>query len=67
MDQRNQWFDRICLCNSPQKNGLYSIIGRRLLNIDLIQIWKAFNSDIDIGLSDIFEYARNTDTRGLAY
>ena len=33
----------------------------------MIQIWKAFHSDIDVGLSDIFEYARNTRTRGHAY
>ena len=49
-----------------QKIGLYSIKGR-LLRIDLIQIWKAFHSDVDIGLSDIFEYVRNTRTRGHAY
>ena len=39
----------------------------RLLRIDFIQICKAFHSDIDDGLSDIFEYARNTRTRGHAY
>ena len=50
----------------PQKIGLYSISGR-LLRINLIQIWKAFHSDLDVGFSDIFEYARNTRTRGLAY
>ena len=46
--------------------GLYST-KRCLLRIDLIQTWKSFHSDIDIGLSDIFEYARITRTRGHAY
>ena len=49
-----------------KKMGLYSIKGR-LLSIDFIQIWKAFHSDNDVGLSDIFEYARNIRTRGHAY
>ena len=44
--------------------GFHSIKGR-LLRIDLIQTWKAFHSNIDGGISDIFEYARNTGTRGL--
>ena len=46
--------------------GLHSIEGR-LLRVDLIQIWKAFHSDIDVGLSDIFEYPRKTPTGGHAY
>ena len=33
----------------------------------MIQIGKAFYSDNDVGISDIFEYARNTRTRGHAY
>ena len=33
----------------------------------MIQIWKAFHGDIDLGVSDLFEYARNTRTRGHAY
>ena len=49
-----------------KENGLYSVKGR-LLRTDLIQIWKAFHSDIYVGLSDIFEYARNIRTRGHAY
>ena len=32
----------------------------------MIQLWKAFHSDIDVGISDIFEYVRNTNTRGHA-
>ena len=51
---------------STSKNGLYSIKGR-LLRIDFIQIGKTFHSDIDVGVSDIFEYARYTGTRGPAY
>ena len=49
-----------------KKIGSYSIKGR-LLNIDLIQIWKAIHSDVDVGLSDIFEYPRNTHTRVHTY
>ena len=45
------------------KIGLYTNKGCLLL-IDFIQIWKAFHSIIDAGLSDIFDYARNTGTRG---
>ena len=33
----------------------------------MIQIWKTFNSDIEVGLNDIIEYARDTRTRGHAY
>ena len=33
----------------------------------MIQTWKAFHSDIDVRLSDIFEYTRNTRTRRHAY
>ena len=36
-----------------QKNGLCALKGR-LSRIDLIQIWKAFHRDIDVGLADIF-------------
>ena len=50
---------------ASKKNGLYSIYGR-LLRIDLIQLCKAFHSDIDVGPSDIFEYAISTRTRGHA-
>ena len=46
--------------------GLYSIKGRLLRN-NLIQIWTAFHTDIKFGLSDIFEYAINTDARGHTY
>ena len=43
--------------------GLYSIVGR-LLRIDLIKIWKAFNAEVDVGLSEVFERARYERTRG---
>ena len=66
MNQKNLRFDRIRLCIPPQKITLYSIKGR-LLRSDLTQIWKAFHSDNDVGLSDKFEYARNTRTRGHAF
>ena len=46
-----------------KKIDLYSI-RERLLRIDSIQKWKAFHIGIDVGLSDLFEYARNTGTRG---
>ena len=39
----------------------------RVLRIDLIQLRKGFHSDIDVGLYEIFEYARNTGTRGHAF
>ena len=48
------------------KKCLYSI-KRCLIRNDLIQIWKEIHRDIDVGLSDIYEYARNTRTRGRAY
>ena len=59
MDQRNRWLLLLLL-------SFYSIKGR-LLRSDLIQLWKAFHRDIDVGLSDIFDYAINTRTRGHAY
>ena len=34
--------------------------------IDWIQLWKAIHNDIDLGHSDVFEYAINTRTRGHA-
>ena len=43
--------------------GLYSVQGR-LLRTDIIKIWKSFRSEIDVGLSDLFEMARNVGTRG---
>ena len=49
-----------------KKSGLFSITGR-LVRIDLIRIWKVFHSEIDVGLSDMFEYASNTRTSGHAY
>ena len=46
--------------------GLYSI-KELLLRIDLIQLLKVFDSDIEVGLSDIFEYTRNTHSKGHAH
>ena len=66
IEQIKRRFARIRLCIQPKKISLYSIKGR-LLRIDLIQIWKAFHSDNDVGLSDILEYTRKTCTRGHAY
>ena len=51
---------------ASKKIDLFSIKGH-LMRIDLIQIWEAFHSDTDVGLSDIFENARNIRTRGHAY
>ena len=46
--------------------GLYSIKGR-LMRMDLIKVWKAFNAEIDVGLSGVFERARYERTRGHSY
>ena len=43
--------------------GLYSVWGR-LLRLDLIKIWKAFNTDTEVGLREIFETASVMGTRG---
>ena len=43
--------------------GLYSIKGR-LLRIDLIKVWKAFNAEVDVGLCEVFERSRFERTRG---
>ena len=43
--------------------GLYSVAGRSL-RMDLIKVWKAFNFDVDLGLSAIFERAPYQNTRG---
>ena len=45
------------------KKGLYSFKGC-LMRIYLIQKWKAFHNDINVGLSDTFGHARNINTRG---
>ena len=46
--------------------GMFSIAGR-LLRADLIKVWKSFNSEIDVGLSNLFERARYIGTRGHSY
>ena len=42
---------------------LFSIRGR-LMRIDLIKIWKCFQSEVDVGLCSLFEMARGERTRG---
>ena len=46
--------------------GLFSIKGR-LLRMDLIKVWKCFHMEVDLGLSGVFELARDVGTRGHAY
>jgi len=45
---------------------LYSIQGR-LLRTDLIKIWKIFHSELDLGLSEIFDRRSHGSTRGHRY
>ena len=45
---------------------LYSVQGR-LLRADLVKVWKAFNSELDVGLSEIFERRLHAATRGHRY
>ena len=45
---------------------LYSVQGR-LLRADLVKVWKAFNSELDVGLSEIFERISHAATRGHRY
>ena len=46
--------------------GLFSVYGR-LLRLDLIKIWRAFNSEVDVGLSGLFEMAVSVGTRGHSF
>ena len=46
--------------------GMFSIRGR-LMRLDLIKVWKSFNAEIDVGLSQVFERARYARTRGHRY
>ena len=43
--------------------GMYSIKGR-LLRIDLVKVWKAFNAEVDVGVCQVFERSRYERTRG---
>ena len=43
--------------------GLYSIKGR-LLRLDLIKMWKILNSGLNLGVADLFEFARDVRIRG---
>ena len=42
---------------------LYSVQGR-MLRADLIKVWKAFNCEVDVGLSGIFDRRSHAATRG---
>ena len=55
--------DRVRYKDRLRRIGLFSIRGR-LLRLDLIKVWKCFNSELDLGLCDLFEMARNPSTRG---
>ena len=46
--------------------GLFSV-GKRFLRLDLVKIWKCFNSRVDVGLLNLFEHARGGSTRGHQY
>ena len=50
-------------CERLKRMGMYSIRGR-LLRQDLVKIWKAFNAEVEFGLSSIFEVAADVGTRG---
>ena len=49
-----------------RKLGLFSVSGR-LLRADIIKVWKAFHPETEVGLSEIFELARDHRTRGLVF
>ena len=55
--------DRVSYPERLRRIGLFSIRGR-LLRLDLIKVWKCFNSEVDLGLCGLFERARNSSTRG---
>ena len=42
---------------------LFSIRGR-MFRADLIKIWKVFHSEVDVGLSSVFERQSHVSTRG---
>ena len=46
--------------------GLFSVAGR-FLRVDLVKVWKAFHSPIEVGLSSLFEMAQYAGTRGHPY
>ena len=61
-----QGFDNLNYAERLRRLGLYSIKGR-LNRADLIKIWKSFHPDVEVGLSRIFEHAREMGTRGHSY
>ena len=46
--------------------GLHSVFGR-LLRADLIKVWKSFHCLVGVGLSNLFERARDSRTRGHSF
>ena len=46
--------------------NLFSIRGR-MFRADLIKIWKVFNSEVDVGLSSVFERQSHVATRGHSF
>ena len=61
-----QGVDNLNYTERLRRLGLFSIKGR-LNRADLIKIWKSFHPDVDVGLSMIFERAREMGTRGHLY
>ena len=49
-----------------RKLKLYSVQGR-LFRADLIKTWKAFHSDVDVGLAQLFDRRVHQSTRGHQY
>ena len=43
--------------------NLFSIYGR-MMRSDMVKIWKAFNSDTDVGLANLLEQISHSSTRG---
>ena len=46
-----------------KRMDLYSVMGR-MLRMDLIKVWKAFNSSVDVGLSQLLPLSELVVTRG---
>ena len=49
-----------------KRANLYSVYGR-LLRVDMIKVWKSFHSEVDVGLSSLFQRSAVTGTRGHTY
>ena len=46
--------------------NLFSVRGR-MFRVDLIKIWKVFNSQVDVGLSSVFERQSHISTWGHSF